>query len=132
MGTLPPIAAPANGVNAKTDSPRTAEVAPPAEDAAATEPTTPRRSVQDVNKFSDFKGVAWEPTEGKWRAAVFVGGKREIVGFFETDEDAAYAYDHDDTAGPSTTPPTPSTTTTTPGPRRRRLRRRLEEIAKVL
>ena len=93
MGTLPPIAAPANGVNAKTDSPRTAEVAPPADDAAATELTTPRRSVQDVNKFSDFKGVAWEPTEGKWRAAVFVGGKREIVGFFETDEDAAYAYD---------------------------------------
>jgi hypothetical protein len=43
-----------------------------------------------VGKFSTFLGVSYE--NGKWRARIFVDGKRLQLGHFALEEDAALAY----------------------------------------
>lgn len=41
---------------------------------------------------SGFKNVNFHKAAGKWTARVWVNGKRQVVGYFETPEEAAIAY----------------------------------------
>ena len=41
---------------------------------------------------SKFKGVSWDCSKGKWRAACCVNGKITNLGTFHSEEDAALAY----------------------------------------
>jgi len=41
---------------------------------------------------SRFKGVTWQKASGKWQASVQYHGKRFYVGWFESEQDAARAY----------------------------------------
>ena len=41
---------------------------------------------------SGFKGVDWQKKCSKWRARVFVNGRERHVGYFDSPEDAAVAY----------------------------------------
>lgn len=42
---------------------------------------------------SGYKGVGWAKREGKWRARIYVMNKDHTLGFFDSIEDAARAYD---------------------------------------
>lgn len=42
---------------------------------------------------SVFKGVCWDPENGKWRAQIHLGGKKRCLGRFVDEEVAAKAYD---------------------------------------
>lgn len=43
---------------------------------------------------SGFKGVGWDRVMCKWRARISLGnGKRKVLGYFDTPEQAAVAYD---------------------------------------
>jgi hypothetical protein len=42
---------------------------------------------------SRFRGVSWDPPNGKWRAAIRVDGGRIALGRFVSEYDAAGAYD---------------------------------------
>lgn len=44
-------------------------------------------------KTSAYKGVYWHKTRSKWRARIIVNGKAKELGRFNTEEDAAKAYD---------------------------------------
>jgi hypothetical protein len=41
---------------------------------------------------SGYKGVSWDKKKGKWAANIHLGNKKYFLGFFETKEDAAIAY----------------------------------------
>lgn len=43
---------------------------------------------------SKFKGVYWNKKIGKWHSIIFYNGKRKSLGYFESEEDAARAYDN--------------------------------------
>lgn len=47
---------------------------------------------QAVSKSSKFKGVSWHKSVGKWQAYITVDRKRLYLGYFETEEQAAYSY----------------------------------------
>ena len=42
---------------------------------------------------SKYVGVSWEKPRNKWRAQIFINGKHKHLGYFDTEEDAAIAYD---------------------------------------
>src|SRR6185503_4146389 len=42
---------------------------------------------------SQYKGVAWHPVSGKWRAYIAPDRKQQHIGLFSTELDAARAYD---------------------------------------
>lgn len=42
---------------------------------------------------SQFKGIYWEKTNGKWRAQIKSPGQRKHLGYFWDEHDAARAYD---------------------------------------
>lgn len=41
---------------------------------------------------SRFRGVGWHKSTGKWEARISVDGKRQNLGLFDTEEEAALAY----------------------------------------
>ncbi len=41
---------------------------------------------------SQFKGVSWKKRDSKWRASITVGGKARHLGTFDSEEQAAIAY----------------------------------------
>jgi hypothetical protein len=57
------------------------------------------RSEQNINKSkqkntsSKYHGVCWHKPNAKWCARITIEGKRTNIGYFENEEDAAYAYD---------------------------------------
>lgn len=44
------------------------------------------------NKTSKYKGVGWITHMGKWRTRIQIEGKRQTIGFYENEDDAALAY----------------------------------------
>ena len=45
-----------------------------------------------VNKTSKHRGVAWSRTSEKWEAEISVEGKRQHLGLFDDEDDAARVY----------------------------------------
>lgn len=43
---------------------------------------------------SGYKGVSFAKQQGKWKAAIRIGDKRPHLGYFDSPEEAAMAYDH--------------------------------------
>jgi hypothetical protein len=43
---------------------------------------------------SVFRGVSWHKRTSKWRAQIRVASVSKDLGFFNNEEEAAYAYDH--------------------------------------
>jgi hypothetical protein len=48
---------------------------------------------KQVNNTSGFKGVAFHKPMHKWQVRIGIGGTRKHIGFFESAEDGARAYD---------------------------------------
>jgi hypothetical protein len=57
-----------------------------------------RHNLRVVSQFEnaqnrgDIRGYHWAPRSGKWRAQINAGGRRVYLGYFNTSEDAAAAY----------------------------------------
>jgi hypothetical protein len=57
---------------------------------------TPGNEKLRKDNTSGYRGVSWEKTSQKWGAYIRRQGKRQFLGFFETPEEAAAAYNHAD------------------------------------
>ena len=51
------------------------------------------RIVRQSTDSSIYRGVTWDKSRGKWRATIKVSGKTEVIDRFDTQEEAAKAYD---------------------------------------
>lgn len=47
------------------------------------------------NSLSKYKGVGWNLKSKKWCARITFDGKRKFLGYFNSEEDAARAYDNE-------------------------------------
>lgn len=47
---------------------------------------------KNVNSRSKYKGVCWKVENNKWQARIRVNGKQHHIGLYQTEEDAARAY----------------------------------------
>lgn len=61
-------------------------------------PATPgqnkqNRRVENGKLYSQFKGVCWNKGSGKWQASIYVDGRLKHLGCFDSELDAASAYD---------------------------------------
>lgn len=46
------------------------------------------------NKTSEYKGVSWDKSRNKWKAVIGLNYKRIQIGRYETEKQAAIAYNH--------------------------------------
>jgi len=46
-----------------------------------------------INTSSKYRGVFWNPRAGNWRAAISVNHKKKHIGYFNSETQAAKAYD---------------------------------------
>ncbi len=46
-----------------------------------------------IDGSSKYKGVGWCKKSNKWRARITLNSKEKILGYFQSEEDAAFAYD---------------------------------------
>lgn len=51
------------------------------------------RTHKKRNASSQFRGVSWDKTKGKWNAEITTDGKKTRIGLFASEHDAARAYD---------------------------------------
>jgi hypothetical protein len=49
--------------------------------------------VRRAGSTSGFKGVTWFKRDSKWMAQIGINGKNRYLGYYETAEQAARAYD---------------------------------------
>lgn len=56
-------------------------------------PVFPSQRLGWTRTRSGFYGVSWDPATGLWLAAIAIGGVPVALGLFETDVEAAMAYD---------------------------------------
>lgn len=61
-----------------------------AEQSAAAEGVRPP---QNSRKTSNFRGVTWNATRGQWLATTSIDGKRHRIGYYDTETEAAAAFD---------------------------------------
>jgi len=59
--------------------------------ATATE--NQRNSKKRKDNTSDFRGVSFHKASGKWQAQIYVNGKNNHLGLYDTPEEAAAAYE---------------------------------------
>lgn len=59
----------------------------------ATNSQNQRNRGSNKNNKSGFKGVSWRVSRQKWLAQIEIDGKGKHLGYFDTPEDAAQAYD---------------------------------------
>lgn len=76
-----------NGLNNQKANLRTANKAENAQNKRKV------RNVLGVETSSPYKGVCFDKRRDKWRALIRVRGFRKFLGRFDTDKEAAYAYD---------------------------------------
>jgi hypothetical protein len=50
-------------------------------------------SAKQLGTTSKFKGVTWYRATGRWMAQAQIAGTKHFLGYFETETDAAHAYD---------------------------------------
>ena len=43
--------------------------------------------------YSKYRAVHWDKTKSKWKAQIWLQGKKHRCGYFEDDEEAVKAYD---------------------------------------
>lgn len=55
----------------------------------------PHLPVALTNKTSSFRGVSWHKSVGRWRVVIHINKKQKHVGYFDTEKDAAIAYDRE-------------------------------------
>lgn len=62
-------------------------------------PATKRQNMGNSNSHrnasSSYKGVSWHSKLSKWRATIEVAGKHKHLGYFDSEEKAAKAYDQE-------------------------------------
>ena len=51
-----------------------------------------QNSTLPINNISGYKGVSWHKVKNKWIAQVMKEGKQYFLGYFETAQEAAHAY----------------------------------------
>lgn len=56
-------------------------------------PNRPNRRGPHEGSTSQYKGVSWKRRNGKWQAAAVLAGRTKYLGLFESEVDAAKAYD---------------------------------------
>lgn len=56
-------------------------------------PTDNARNRGAIVGASRYKGVAWDKNRGRWQVRLWIGGRQRSMGCFDSEVDAALAYD---------------------------------------